>query len=65
MNCIHLKQKMNKTIYCKIKNTKIHFSDCNNCPFKSIRPINSYKQNLNININPKEVNVADTITIYL
>jgi hypothetical protein len=41
MNCIHLKQKMNKTIYCKIKNAEIHFKDCNNCSFKEYR---AYKQ---------------------
>lgn len=40
MNCIHLKQKMNKTIYCKIKNTKIHFKECNNCPFKEYKTQN-------------------------
>lgn len=36
-NCINLKQKMNKTLYCKIKNTTINFKDCNNCPFKEYK----------------------------
>lgn len=32
---------MNKTLYCKIKNTTINFKDCNNCPFKEYK---NYKQ---------------------
>lgn len=40
-NCINLKQKMNKTLYCKIKNTTINFKDCNNCHFKEYK---AYKQ---------------------
>lgn len=41
MNCINLKQKMNKTLYCKIKNTTINFKACSNCPFKEYK---NYKQ---------------------
>lgn len=40
-HCINLKKKMNKTLYCKIKNTTINFKDCNNCPFKEYK---AYKQ---------------------
>lgn len=42
-NCINLKQKMNKTLYCKIKNTTINFKDCNNCPFKEYKDYKQYK----------------------
>lgn len=41
MKCIHLKQKMNKTIYCKKRKEQITFKDCNCCPFKEYK---NYKQ---------------------
>lgn len=34
MNCVYLKQKMNRTIYCKKKNENITFKDCSNCEYK-------------------------------
>lgn len=37
--CINLKQKMNRTLYCKKLKKKITFKDCSNCPYKE------YKQN--------------------
>lgn len=36
-HCINLKQKMNRTLYCKIKTHHISFSDCSNCPFKEYK----------------------------
>lgn len=30
--CINLKQKMNRTLYCKKQNKQITFKDCSNCP---------------------------------
>lgn len=39
-HCINLKQKMNRTFYCKIKKTIIEFKACNGCPFKAYK---SYK----------------------
>lgn len=39
--CINLKQKMNRTIYCKKRKEQITFKDCNNCPFKKYK---QYKQ---------------------
>lgn len=35
--CINLKQKMNRTIYCKKLNKQITFKDCNNCPYKEYK----------------------------
>ena len=32
--CINLKQKMNRTLYCKKLNKQITFKDCSSCPFK-------------------------------
>lgn len=40
-NCIYLKQKMNRTIYCKKQNKNISFKDCCNCMFKEFKV---YKQ---------------------
>lgn len=37
MKCINLKQKMNKTIYCKKRKEQITFKDCNCCPFKEYK----------------------------
>jgi len=54
MNCIHLKQKMNKTIYCKIKNTKIHFKDCNNCPFKEYKTYKPLQAKSEYKYRPKK-----------
>lgn len=36
-NCINLKQKFNKTLFCKISKKEITFKDCNNCPFKEYK----------------------------
>lgn len=36
-NCINLKQKMNKTLYCKLQKKEITFKDCSNCPFKEYK----------------------------
>ena len=40
-HCINLKQKMNKTLYCKMQKKEIAFKDCSNCPFKEYK---AYKQ---------------------
>lgn len=37
--CINLKQKFNRNLYCKIKNSNVTFNDCNNCKYKK------YKEN--------------------
>ena len=40
--CINLKQKMNRTLYCKKLNKQITFKDCSNCPFKEYKsPVSS------------------------
>ncbi len=43
MNCIYLKQKMNRTIYCNKKKEQITFKDCANCEYKE------YKCTLKVN----------------
>lgn len=35
--CINLKQKLNRTIYCKKQNKQITFKDCSNCPYKAYK----------------------------
>lgn len=34
MRCIYIKQKLDRTLFCKKKNKIIKFSDCANCKFK-------------------------------
>lgn len=34
MNCINLKQKLDRTLFCKQKKCIIKLSECNNCPYK-------------------------------
>ena len=37
MNCINLKQKLDRTLYCKQKKCTIKISECNNCPYKEYK----------------------------
>lgn len=37
MKCIHLKQKMNRTFYCKKSKELIHISKCNGCKHKEYK----------------------------
>ena len=41
MNCINLKQKLDRTLYCKYKRCIIKLSECKDCPYKE------YKGNYN------------------
>ena len=36
-NCIHLKQKLNRTIYCKVKNKEIRLSECSCCEYREYK----------------------------
>ncbi len=40
MNCINLKQKLNRKIYCKILKKEISYDDCKNCHSKEFKTIN-------------------------
>ncbi len=37
MNCIYLKQKLNRTLECKKQNKIINIKECNNCKFKEYK----------------------------
>lgn len=39
--CVYLKQKMNRTLFCKKLNKQINISNCSNCKYKEFK---SYKQ---------------------
>ena len=39
-NCKHLKQKLNRTVYCKVKNKEIRLSECTGCPFREYKTNN-------------------------
>lgn len=56
-NCIHIKQKFNKTLFCKKKNKSITFKDCNCCKFKEYKSNNNQIKKLrdNKNKNTKKV----------
>ena len=43
MNCINLKQKLNRTLYCKYKKCDIKISDCSNCKYKRFKNLSEYK----------------------
>lgn len=51
MNCINLKQKMNRTLFCKKQNKQITFKDCSCCKYKEYKnlkikkiKVRTYKQ---------------------
>ena len=37
MNCINLKQKLNRTLYCKYKKCNIKISECSSCDYKEYK----------------------------
>lgn len=39
--CINLKQKFDRTLYCKINKCNITFKDCNNCKYKEYKRQNN------------------------
>lgn len=41
--CINLKQKMNRTIYCKKQKKQITFKDCSTCPYREYKQVKEYK----------------------
>lgn len=43
MKCINLKQKMNRTLYCKKLDKQITFKDCSNCLYKEYKQVKEYK----------------------
>lgn len=43
-NCIHLKQKLNRTIYCKVKNKEIRLSECSCCEYKEYKSNGNQKE---------------------
>ena len=38
-NCINLKQKLDRSLYCKFNKCSIKLKDCNNCKFKEYKEI--------------------------
>lgn len=55
--CINLKQKMNRTLYCKKQNKQITFKDCSSCPYKEYRPVTNglFKQKPDSNLRVKPI----------
>ncbi len=47
MNCINLKQKLNRTLYCKKLNKQINIKECSNCKYREykVSPVKSGKPN--------------------
>lgn len=39
-NCMYLKQKMNKSLYCKYIKKEINIKECSNCEYKLFKKVN-------------------------
>jgi len=63
MNCKNLKQKLNRTLFCKNKNKIIKICECNNCKYKEykIKSNNQIKKKSK-NLNKLERNRASILT---
>lgn len=44
MNCKNLKQKLDRTLFCKKKNKLIKISECNNCKYKEYKNVTNCHQ---------------------
>ena len=56
--CINLKQKLDRTIYCKKLKKQIKINDCSNCKYKEYKPLLHIK----LNSKPKKRTKALGIT---
>ena len=45
MNCIYLKQKINRNLECKKQNKIINIKECNNCKYKEYKKCTELSQN--------------------
>ena len=63
MNCKNLKQKLDRTLFCKKKNKIIKICECNNCKYKEykIKSNNQIKKKSK-NLNKLERNRASILT---
>lgn len=53
-NCINLKQKMNKTLFCEKHRKEITFKDCSNCPFKEYKKYKPLQAKAEYKYRPKK-----------
>lgn len=53
-NCINLKQKFNKTLFCKKHKKEINFKDCSNCPFKEYKTYKALQAKSEYKYRPKK-----------
>lgn len=51
IKCIYLKQKIDRTIYCKKQNKSITFRECSSCEFKEFKRIKQSSINVKKNKN--------------
>ncbi|MBO5138938.1 MAG: hypothetical protein J6B89_04830 [Bacilli bacterium] len=54
MNCIYLKQKMNRTLYCKKQNKTINICNCSYCPFKEYKQYKKLQAKSEYKYRPKK-----------
>lgn len=52
--CTNLKQKMNKTLYCKKHNKLINIKDCSNCQFKDYKHYKKLQTKNEYHYKPKK-----------
>ena len=57
-NCINLKQKLDRTLYCKKKKKTMKISQCSNCKYKEYK--NSCKQ-----LAPVVINLVLKVLVFL
>lgn len=53
-NCINLKQKINRTLYCKKQGKQITFKDCLNCPFREYKQYKTPQAKYEYKYKPKK-----------
>lgn len=51
MNCVYLKQKIDRTMYCKKQNKSITFKECSSCEYKEFKGIKHPSINVKKNKN--------------
>ena len=59
-NYIHLKQKLNRTIYCKVKNKEIKLSECSCCEYRKYKVSSMTKRTTTVQYNTSKTQKCTT-----
>ena len=55
MNCKNLKQKLDRTLFCKRKNKIIKISECNNCRYKEYKSMTTCRTSIKSRQKSKKI----------